>query len=283
MSLPSIQLRPGVNIDEVIHDLRTIGTNAYGQAMPVGPPNPVDRQAAYVKWATAAERGLRSVLPQSEITKLFSGARHRDICSMTPGAQILPMISAEVDDQTVRFENLASEFERARSLFKGPDLCVLPDSSFYIEHPEQLEKVNIHELAKRQGSVRVLVPMVVIDELDGLKRASSREVRWRAGYSLALIDRVVSDPPRSGLLRERTSLPRPPRGEVTIQIIFDPPNHRRLPINDDEIVDRAVACQLFAEKVTIVTYDTGQSTRARAAGLQVMKLSHDRCPESAAT
>ncbi len=47
----------------------------------------------------------------------------------------------------------------------------------------------------------------------------------------------------------------------------------RLPINDDEIVDRALAIKpLAGRQVRVLTYDTGQSTRARLAGLQDIKL-----------
>jgi hypothetical protein len=51
-------------------------------------------------------------------------------------------------------------------------------------------------------------------------------------------------------------------------------------LNDDEIVDRAVAVQRLAERqVTLVTYDTGMSTRGRNAGLKVAKLTEDIGPE----
>ena len=67
-----------------------------------------------------------------------------------------------------------------------------------------------------------------------------------------------------------------PQGEVTVDLLLDPPGHVRLPINDDEIVDRAVAIEpLAARKVTLLTYDTGQAMRARAAGVPVKKLSVD--------
>ncbi len=66
------------------------------------------------------------------------------------------------------------------------------------------------------------------------------------------------------------------RGEVTIELVFDPPEHVRLRGNDDEIIDRALAVEPLADrKVTLLTYDTGQSTRARNAGLRVVKLSQD--------
>jgi hypothetical protein len=65
-----------------------------------------------------------------------------------------------------------------------------------------------------------------------------------------------------------------------MELLFDSPGYVRLPINDDEIVDRAVAVQRMAERpVTMLTYDTGQSTRARNAGLEVVKLTEEIGPE----
>jgi len=66
------------------------------------------------------------------------------------------------------------------------------------------------------------------------------------------------------------------RSLVTIELVVDPPGHVRLPGNDDEIIDRALAVEPLADrKVTLLTYDTGQSMRARNAGLQAVKLSKD--------
>ncbi|WP_185091796.1 hypothetical protein [Streptomyces sp. PanSC9] len=55
----------------------------------------------------------------------------------------------------------------------------------------------------------------------------------------------------------------------------------RLPITDDEIIDRAVAIQtLAARPVRLLTCDTGQHTRGCAAGLMVTKVpANDPGPE----
>ncbi|MGH3124112.1 MAG: hypothetical protein ACRDND_24260 [Streptosporangiaceae bacterium] len=54
-----------------------------------------------------------------------------------------------------------------------------------------------------------------------------------------------------------------------------------MPINDDEIIDRILVIQALAgREVTLVTYDTGQSTRARAAGLRVRKLNQPEKSEA---
>jgi hypothetical protein len=73
---------------------------------------------------------------------------------------------------------------------------------------------------------------------------------------------------------------RPPRGRITAEIVSDPQGHRRLPVMDDEIVDRAVDIQLRAgAPVTMITYDTGMSWRATEAGLTVVRLDIDPGPE----
>jgi hypothetical protein len=125
--------------------------------------------------------------------------------------------------------------------------------------------------------------MVVVDELDRLEESSNRDVRWRARYTLAVLDRVLGDSD-AGRLRARddtgveTGLI--PKGEVTVEIVFDPPGHLRLPIADDEIVDGALAIQTLAGRpVTMITYDTGQAHRARMRGLKTLKLEMPKDPE----
>jgi hypothetical protein len=55
-------------------------------------------------------------------------------------------------------------------------------------------------------------------------------------------------------------------------VILDPPGHVRLP-GYDEIVDQAYSVNALAtQPVTVLTYDTGQSMRARARGLTCRKL-----------
>jgi hypothetical protein len=38
--------------------------------------------------------------------------------------------------------------------------------------------------------VRVLMPIVVVDELDGLKKSKDKDIRWRVAYTLAVLDRA---------------------------------------------------------------------------------------------
>ena len=126
----------------------------------------------------------------------------------------------------------------------------------------------------RGTPIHVLVPIVVVDELDRLEEGKDRHVRWRAGHTLGVLDELFTSSAGQPCLRIgdfsalQTGGIR--RGEITMELVFDPPGHVRLPINDDEIIDRALAVEpLAARPVTLLTYDTGQSMRARAAGMPV--------------
>ncbi|GAB2842863.1 hypothetical protein GCM10027074_06700 [Streptomyces deserti] len=80
------------------------------------------------------------------------------------------------------------------------------------------------------GTTQRLVNQLVNAELRQRTTAFTKPVE-------SLAEQAVLRAPSDEELR-RTGLR---RGEVTVQLMFDPPEHVRLPINDDEIVDRALA------------------------------------------
>jgi predicted ribonuclease YlaK len=145
------------------------------------------------------------------------------------------------------------------------------DTNVYLEHRDGLEQLNFDSiLAALEAPIRVLVPMMVIDELDSAKRLSDHR-RGRATIALAVINRVVR---QGGALHERdlTAVAAgglvPVPGEVTLEVLSEPLDHQRLPNNDAEIVDRALAVQAaVGTTVTLVTFDTGMALRALEAGL----------------
>ncbi|USQ85746.1 PIN domain-containing protein [Streptomyces phaeoluteigriseus] len=118
----------------------------------------------------------------------------------------------------------------------------------------------------------MLFPITVVDELDGLKEAGKSRPRWRAGHTLGLLDGTLNGS-LSGILRRAGLSQDEFCGQVSLEIVLDPPGHVRLPLADDEIVNRAVAIQSLAGRpVRLLTCDTSQHTRGKAAGLQVTKV-----------
>jgi|HubBroStandDraft_6_1064221.scaffolds.fasta_scaffold01437_8 rRNA-processing protein FCF1 len=277
MILPTVSLRPNVDAGEAMRLLKERADNIVSEAQPAGVTHIVDRRSAYVNATTTTEKRLRTIFSMHDAAALFDGPRHRDICSMTAGEQLGPMISAEVDDISHRLNTLSMEHDNALKIWEDRNAAVVVlDSTVYMEHPNKFEDVDFHEMLNRSGPVRILVPMVVIDELDRLKTSGDPKKRWRPAHALAVIDDRIDNPPWLGLLHDAVHESAHIRGPVVVEIVFDFPSHIRLPLPDDEIVDRAVACQPYAGPVTLVTYDTGQAQRARMARLNVLKLRNDR-------
>ncbi|MCD9899045.1 hypothetical protein LUR56_00755 [Streptomyces sp. MT29] len=82
------------------------------------------------------------------------------------------------------------------------------------------------------------------------------------GYSLAVLGRLLDSNERLG--------------RVMVEVLFDDPGHVRLPEEDDEIVDRALAVHsIAAGAVHLVTYDTRMSMLAKWANLPALKLRTD--------
>ncbi|MGW5099751.1 PIN domain-containing protein [Streptomyces sp. NPDC004100] len=267
---------PGANRNNILDALRRIRRDAH--KLRNGDQH--DYLFAYLDWIASSARLLHRQVRESDIQALVHTDGHRMIVAgsgymgeyTATGQQrfLAALIDREleqrVEDLDIAVETLTAHTRR----WGGVETLALADSSFYIHHPTKLEETDFCALLQTQPQcgVRLLAPIVVIDELDRLKEASKKHARWRARHTLAVFDRVLSADGRGTLA--------PPSGigkTIALEIVFDPLGHTRLPDADDEIIDRALSVQAVAGRpVTLVTYDTGQAMRARTRGLHVMKL-----------
>ncbi|MEU5824874.1 PIN domain-containing protein [Streptomyces sp. NPDC047803] len=255
---------------------------------------------AYLGWANDAVRTLARCINSADLDRLVLTRRHDALLAGASSgmagshqqALVNGLVRLELDQRVEDFDAALQELNRLAGRWPTDLHLVVADSSFFIQHPTKLELADIAEVVDAGSEpIRLLIPMPVIDELDGLKQAPKQPARYRSGYTLAVLDRILGeDPSEPGVLKDRDDevtdpTERPtPRGEVTVEVLYDPPGHSRLPITDDEIVDRAAAAQALAgSPVTLVTYDTGQSMRGRAAGLKVCKLRQDPGEDPAQT
>ena len=279
--------RPGVdrrNLRDSLRSLRSAVSNLRGG----GPSGAYQRLLAYLDWTSDAVRTLGNQISSADLDRLvltkgyerlLSGVGSMTGSEVEVQRVVNGLVSTELDQRIAAFDEAVRALDEQINRWSILGDFVVPDSSFFIEHPEKLEDADFTSLVDVAGTrIHILIPIVVVDELDGLKQSKDRHVRWRAGYTLAVLDRLFTRTTGPVRLRAEDLSAVGARdtggGEVTIELLFDPPGHVRLPINDDEIIDRALAIQpLAARKITLLTYDTGQSTRARAAGLSVVKLS----------
>jgi predicted ribonuclease YlaK len=142
---------------------------------------------------------------------------------------------------------------------------LVPDTNVLIHHTKPLDQVEWRRMIS--GSyVRLVIPILVVDELDRRKRDRG-ETRTRARQTLRTLKQSFENPAWAARLSEK------PTDVESMHLWLDPQRHRRLPDSDLELIDRSVALQVEANRaVTLVTFDTGMALRALAAGLSVHHL-----------
>ena len=279
-----ITARPGSHRDNLLKSLRSVRDGLFEHSSTNG-RTAHKHLVDYLGWANNAVRVLGRQISAADLNELVLTKRHQQLLAGvgslagTDTREVVEgLVTLEVEDRIAVFDeaikSLSSQIER----WSRPGVFIVADTTFYIEHDEKFKEATYNKLVKVwEDPIHLLIPMVVVDELDKLKESKKPHVRWRASYTLAVIDRMFPSGTEQARLRPEdfSTIGQGgiPHGEVTAELLLDPPGHVRLPIEDDEIVDRALAAQSLAGRpVKVLTYDTGQSTRARIAGLQDIKL-----------
>lgn len=199
-----------------------------------------------------------------------------------PSDLLRSVINLEVTERGDALDDAITALDAQIRRWSEMELFAVGDTSFYIQSAETFDKVDYAQaLGAGHAPVRLLIPILVVDQLDRLKKSKDGRVRGRARQTLAIIDDLFGD-----VTDRPTRLH--PRGEagggLTVELVFDPPGHVRVDNDDDEIADRAVAVQALAGQalasgqLRFVTFDTSQSFRARHCGLRAVKL-RDPDPE----
>jgi hypothetical protein len=227
----------------------------------------------YLDWTRKAKRTLSTMISLEDVRELLGWTGYENLMMMAPawaasvGGNPQERILAELltEEITSRVDALdgarAAVEDQMSSWGGGSSRTLVFDTSVYLSYTEPLMEIDWAKFTTAGDmGIRLAVPMIVIDELDATKRD---DLRGRASLSLALLDKTLRG---DGKLAESPV-------SVDVMLFSDPDSHRRLPINDQEIIARSVALQAIAQSpITLLTCDTGMALRAREAGLREMKL-----------
>ncbi|MEV5235255.1 PIN domain-containing protein [Streptomyces pseudogriseolus] len=273
--------RPGADRKNIRQALSGVHTTAMNLQRPYS--SAFEGLLTYLEWATESARMLRSQISDRDLDQLVFTDRYRALlgsCGTLAGTAqqrlVNGLVQLEVAERIEAFEAAVAALDTRIGRWSQREEFVVADSSFYIQNEMKLADVDLHEVldVPRWQYVRLLFPIVVVDELDDLKDASKKRARWRAAHTLGRLDEVLNGGTH-GVLHEGeyTAPDGETRGRVNVEIVLDAPGHVRLDRPDVEIIDRTVAIQgLAGREVRLLTCDTSQHTRGRAAGLKVTKV-----------
>ncbi len=239
-----------------------------------------ERVNAYRRWSVETVAALRYVLRPADVDRLVLTPRHWALHALDPAAHLgaAELVQLELDTRRDEIQTAVDALDRLlarRTAHRGA--LVVADTNVYLHHPKPFHEIDWARLLPGldHTGVHLIVPLVVVDELDRHKQGQSgrlvvrggdETVRTRARTTIRTLEDLFGDP--NGIA---TVSPEP--SPVRAELLVDPPGHVRLPSADAEIVDTARAVQnRFGSPVTVVARDTGMVFRARAAGLAAVRL-----------
>ena len=194
-----IDLLPGVPIDNALKGLREahsrLGNTRSGGAS--------ERYDSYIQWANQTANLLRYAVKPSTLSDLVLTPvywRLVQLPTQLTGRHI-DIVDRETAEGLDRLDSAAKWLEaRTKSWRSGRFL--LADTSFLI-NAAKMEEVDLRQIVGvRDEPIHWFFPIIILDELDRLKESKQQPTRWRSGYTLAVLERVVGDPRSQGLLQE---------------------------------------------------------------------------------
>lgn len=257
---------PGAGADNVLEALRASELTAANIA--TGGRPGIERFNAYQRWATDTVRALSLLLRPADVDMLVATPRYWALQGIDPAthADVGGLVDLELAQRRTDLADAADALATAAACRRAhAGQLFVPDTNIYLHHPQTFDRIDWPALLST-GSLgaHLVVPILVVDELDDSKRRDKTAARAR--HTLKLLEDLFPNPHAIALLRPEA----PP---VRAEILLDPAGHRRLPDPDSELVDRARALRdLHDAPVTVITDDTAMLFRARAAGLEARRL-----------
>jgi hypothetical protein len=235
----------------------------------------------YLRWAGAQVRMLQGRLSPADLDRLITTRRYW--ATLADPTSVLTMVDVLLDELQHRrmvLEAATDAVSQQAAAWSPRDgqftNYVLVDTNYWMEKgADDLEAMDWHEavanasgpsLPAMQDELRIVVPLLVIDELDD--KSHRRDTRPKVTGATKLLYSLLADHPGEPReLRAATGQ----RGAVTAQLLFDSLGHVRLSNNDDELVERLIVLRDFlghpSRQMFFLTYDGGAAFRAGAAGL----------------
>jgi rRNA-processing protein FCF1 len=250
--------RPLGRTIEVIDEVRRQLQNLRG-----GAPGTRGWRFDYVRWAADTERALTEVFVRRDVEAFLYTPRYWEIWRTSEPPDDFPrLFFGEVEARVAELDELIEQLKSLHRRIAGHEGRILvPDTNVFL-HCTFFRDAPWRDLTEGQHA-RVVVPLLVLEQLDRNKTARSQRVAERARAVLrALEDLGVADDGPVELL-----------GRGTIEILVDEPRHIRAPVDDEEIVEVVrYLGQTAGAPALLVTGDLGMLVRARALGVPTARV-----------
>lgn len=238
------------------HAIETL-TTVMGQLYDCRVGNTVEVLEKWLRWWEIADAQFRSLFTESEaLTSLYQTRLEIARNGSDPR-----FAQRETNVWIARFEQMIASLQALKVFIARSGQIVVPDTSAFIEG-EYFDQFDWHSLEgiTRGQPLRLIIPILVIEELDAKKTDRNSRVSSRARSVLRRLWELHGRDPiqPAGI----------PGKAATVEVFLDDAWHIRRPVNDDEIVERAVVIrEITGRSVLLVGGDYQMLYRAAAAGV----------------
>ncbi len=236
----------------------------------------------WLRWWELADSSLREVFADDGlVTPLYRTAQEVRAAIEGPGLSndqaVISLLNRTRDVWANHLESAADQLRQVQGFANQDGRIAVLDTSAFLEG-SRFYGVNWPGLldADPPGmpplAVRLVVPLVVVEELDEGKNSKVNRVQERSKDALRELWKLRRREERSSSLVEVLELD----ARVTVEILMDSASHTRLPVNDFEITDRALYIQEMVtspRRVRLVAGDYSMLFRGRSLGLDTVLIS----------
>ncbi|MBD3777678.1 MAG: hypothetical protein IE923_00235 [Micrococcales bacterium] len=228
---------------------------------------------AYLSWASDQVRMLAPAVSRGALDELVTTRRHWALHALDPatkGRSLAGIVNTEIEQQARLIDAARNVLVKELGDYVGVDRILVPDTNVYLHVNARFDELDWRPvLVAAHRQTRVVVPLIVLDELDRAKRRSDKvdadskeSVRTRARATLKALEERL-------LPLERAE----PLDVVTYGLHVERAGHVRLPDADSEVIDQARALRdLTGLPLAILTGDTGMRVRAAVSGVETVPV-----------
>jgi len=264
------RFRDGADVDRVIEVLQAQGQEAQNAANNNPGRSATEMAQAYLRWTETAEGQLRNVLLVEDVAAIIYTDRHWVLArSRGDEPRLISMALAELYEQARILNAFTAELKHQRERWRyAPGILVVPDTNVFLRPDVKVQDIDWPVAMNSRVDVRLVVPIVVVHELDRLKRQGNSTTAKAARIALRWLTEVLPPEPTARSMPWSSTNP-----TTTIEVyVHDGPS--RPGDADGIIIDVTKWLRLVANRpaTRLVTYDLGMRLRANSQGVAVQQL-----------
>ncbi|MDB4872839.1 MAG: hypothetical protein JWL97_3843 [Gemmatimonadales bacterium] len=263
--LPAMRLMNPGAITDALNTLRYIDSQRVNS---VATHDAAVKKRRFLSWCDEAEGQFRNHFSSSPLFDELQATYYRVAGTALADIAVLNgTLNRETANWERRIEDVSKALRELLEFGARPGRAVAVDTSALMQG-EFFTGFDWRTLddSLKAGAIRLIIPALVIEELDDLKRHHQKTQKSRARRVLkSLWELHRPQPTKPAVL--------PDQPDVTVEVFLDNGWHLRQPNNDAEIIDQALQVhEAIGRPVILASCDHTQLYRSAAVGLQAVLM-----------